>query len=93
MTDPDKQKAVYDALYGQINAGFGSYIRDVKDSWKILLIMAFVTLFITLVYIWLLRCFTKPILYGSLLLILVFLALCCYYTYDNTLQYANEKES
>jgi len=35
--------------------------------------MAFVTLFVTLLYIFLLRCITKPILYGSLLLIFLFL--------------------
>lgn len=54
--------------------------------------MAFVTIIVTLFYIYLLRCITKPILYGSLLMIFVFLLLCTYYTYDNTLKFT-DKES
>ena len=57
----------------EINIGFGAYIRGIGESLPVLGIMALVTLIVTLVYIYLLRCITKPILYGSLLMIFLFL--------------------
>jgi len=45
--------------------------------------MAFVVILVTFVYIQLLQCITKPILYGSLLGIFLMLALMTYFAYDN----------
>lgn len=47
--------------------------------------MAVLTLIITLLYVYLLRCITKPLLYGSLLLIFLFLGAVtglCYQNWD-----------
>lgn len=65
----------------EINVGFGAYIRGIGESLPVLGIMAIVTLIVTLVYIYLLRCITKPILYGSLLLIFLFLVGCTLYMF------------
>jgi len=65
----------------EINIGFGAYIRGIGESLPVLGIMALVTLIVTLVYIYLLRCITKPILYGSLLLIFLFLVGCTVYMF------------
>jgi hypothetical protein len=46
--------------------------------------MGAVTLVVTLTYIYLLRCITKPILYGSLLLIFLFLVGVTGYMYKVT---------
>jgi hypothetical protein len=70
-------------LYKQMkeSLGFGNYINDIKKSWVSLLIMVFGTFIITLVYIWLLKCITKPLLYTSLLVILVLGAATGYYAF------------
>lgn len=65
----------------EINVGFGAYIRGIAESLPVLGIMAIVTLIVTLVYIFLLRWITGPILYGSLLLIFLFLVGCTGYMF------------
>ena len=65
----------------EINIGFGAYIRGIAEALPVLGIMAAVTLLVTLVYIFLLRCITKPILYGSLLMIFLFLVGCTLYMF------------
>lgn len=78
--DTDK---IIDKLLGFINVGFGSYISDISKAKVPLIIMAFVVIVITFVYIQLLQCITKPILYGSLLGIFLMLAAATYASYDN----------
>lgn len=72
-SDNKNQQKVANEIKAQFNQGFGSYIRGIAEAWPVLAIMGAVTLFVTLIYIYLLRCITKPILYGSLLLIFLFL--------------------
>jgi hypothetical protein len=57
-------------------------VRDIKEAWQVLVIMAIVTLIITLVYIYLLKCITKPLLYTSLFLIFALGVGCGYYAYS-----------
>lgn len=78
----DSQKIV-DALMKQINVGFGSYIQDISKASTPLIIMGFLVIINTWIYILLLQCFTKPILYGSLLGIFAMLAGATYFSYDN----------
>ena len=51
--------------------GIGAYVNDLKLAWEVLVIMVFVSLIVTVTYIWLLKCAAKPIIYTSLLLILL----------------------
>jgi len=65
-------------LYEQLNeqlGSFGKYMTDLVEGWKIILVMSFGSLFITLIYLCLLRWITKPILFTSLFLILILGAL------------------
>ena len=78
----DSQK-IKDALMKQINVGFGSYIQDISKASTPLIIMGFLVIINTWIYILLLQCLTKPILYGSLLGIFVMLAGATYFSYDN----------
>ena len=87
MTEPETYEKVYKALMNFINVGFGSYINDIADAWVVLAIMAVAVVLITFLYIQLLQWITKPILYGSLLMITLLLALCTYFTYDNTTKF------
>jgi hypothetical protein len=79
----EKTDLILEKLLGFINTGFGSYISDIGKAKVPLIIMAFVVIVITFVYIQLLQCITKPILYGSLLGIFVMLAAATYASYDN----------
>jgi hypothetical protein len=54
--------------------------------------MGIVTLIVTLVYIWILKCFTKPLLYTSLFLIFVLGVGSGYYAYSQTMV-IEDKES
>jgi hypothetical protein len=54
---------------------FTKYMADLRETWKLILVMAVASLFITLIYLFLLRWITKPILYVSLFLIFIFGAL------------------
>jgi hypothetical protein len=74
---------IIDKLLGFINVGFGSYIKDISASKIPLIVMAFVVILITFIYIQLLQWITKPILYGSLLGIFLILAAATYMAYDN----------
>lgn len=48
---------------------------DIQESWKLILVMGFVSFIITLIYMVLLKWITKPILYISLFFIFIFGAL------------------
>ena len=52
--------------------GFSKYMVDIQESWKLILVMGIASMFITLIYMFLLKWITKPILYVSLFLILIF---------------------
>jgi hypothetical protein len=87
MPDTKNAAAAVTELYKQMNEslGFGNYINDIKKAWVTLLIMAFGTGIITLIYVWLLKCITKPLLYTSLLLIFVLGIAIGYYAYKEVL--------
>lgn len=81
---------IVNKLYSYINVGFGSYISDISEAKVPLIVMAFVVILVTFVYIQLLQCITKPILYGSLLGIFLILALMTYFSYDNLTKFKPE---
>lgn len=66
--------------------GIGQYVNDIKKAWEVLVIMVFVSLIVTVVYVWLLKCITKPLLYTSLLLIFVLGAATGYYAYKEVMK-------
>lgn len=53
------------------STGFVKYIVELKLCWDILIGMAVATIFISIFYIFLLKWITKPLLYTSMLIILV----------------------
>ena len=55
------------------NNGLAKYMGDAGRCWYIFLIMAGISFAICLIYLLLLRCFAKPILYISFILILALL--------------------
>lgn len=59
-------KAMSDAM-----GNFARYTNDVIISYPLVCIMAFVSLLITVAYLYLLKCITKPILYTSLFLVFI----------------------
>lgn len=54
---------------------FARYTNDIVISYPLILIMIFVSLLITVAYLYLLKWITKPILYISLVLVFLFGAL------------------
>lgn len=90
----DDSQKIIDALLGQLNVGFGSYITDIGKAKVPMIIMGVLVIVNTFIYIQLLQCITKPILYGSLLGIFVILALMTYFSYDNLTKFdANDTDS
>jgi len=47
------------------------YVGDLAIAWWVLLVMCGISLVISVLYLWLLRCIAKPLLYFSFLLILL----------------------
>lgn len=71
-------KEYSDDVYKQLNDQIGSfskYMVDVQESWKLIMVMGVASLVFTLIYMFLLKWITKPILYVSLFLIFIFGAL------------------
>ena len=62
---------VLQTLYQGGNQEFATYVADIRDSVKPLAIMAAVTFAISILYIYLLKWFAKPLLYVSIVAILV----------------------
>jgi len=58
------------------STGMVKYLVELGECWEILVGMSFASVFISLFYIYLLRCITKPLLYTSMLLILILFVLC-----------------
>lgn len=54
--------------------GLSNYMGDLATCWWVFIVMAFISLAISIIYLILLRCFAKPIMYLSFVLILVLLA-------------------
>lgn len=50
--------------------GFGKYVAYLEYAWQPIAIMALATILITFIYIWLLKCITRPLLYVSIFIIL-----------------------
>lgn len=86
--DSEEMKDTAEEMYKQLNEqmGLGAYVNDIKLAWQVLVIMAFVSLIVTITYIWLLKCITKPILYSSLLLIFLLGAATGYYAYKEVMK-------
>jgi hypothetical protein len=53
------------------STGFTKYLVEIAECKNILIGMSFATVVISLFYIWLLKCITKPLLYTSMFLILI----------------------
>ena len=70
----DKAKDIYAAMSASMG-NMSRYVDDVSVSWKIILVCGVISFFITLIYLYLLRWITKPILYISLFLVFLFGAL------------------
>lgn len=63
----DVLKTLYKGSTGQ----FAQYVADIKESVRPLFIMAAVTFVVSMLYIYLLKWFAKPLLYISILAILI----------------------
>jgi len=76
---PDKRsiKNIGDKFYMAMDSsgGFASFMHDIQECWRVLLGMAFATVFIALVYVFLLKWIVKPVLYVSMVLILILFVL------------------
>jgi hypothetical protein len=75
---PDKAlaKEFYTAVKKELenSEGFGTfakYATDIQHCWKGMLYMCLASVVITVIYIWLLKIITKPLLYVSMLIILI----------------------
>jgi len=51
-----------------------SFIVDVQNAWQVILYMTLISLATTLIYIAILKCLARPLLYISMLLVLVLFA-------------------
>ena len=72
LPEGDDMKELITEFYQQMNEkfNFGKYLADLQICWQGMAIMCFVTLVIAVVYIFLLKWITKPLLYVSMVLIL-----------------------
>ena len=80
---PTKEDSVeaYNYIQEEIDkqSGMGQFILQVQESWEAIVIMSIVTVLISIVYVWLLKIIVKPILYISMLIILLmFLVMAAY---------------
>lgn len=66
---------------------FARYTNDVVIAYPLIIIMVFVSLLITVAYMYLLKWITKPILYVSLLLVFIMGALITYWCFKKAQTY------
>ena len=59
---------IFDNYFGD---GLTKYMGDLVVAWWLILVMAGITLVLSMIYLFLLRCIAKPLLYISFILILV----------------------
>jgi len=71
---------------------FGKYAADIQQCWQGMLIMCFVTLVITIIYIFLLKWITKPLLYTSMAVIFIGFFLLGVWAWMQRSKYDAEKE-
>jgi hypothetical protein len=74
----DTAETIANAIYASLDesvGGFTKYMVDLQESWQLILLMGFMSFIITLIYMFLLKWITKPVLYVSLFLIFIFGAL------------------
>lgn len=86
----EEMKAKGDKIYEEMSKKMGNmtrYLDDVSVSWKIILVVSILSLFITLIYLYLLKWITKPIMYISLFLVFIFGALITFWCYKRSQQY------
>ena len=67
--------------------GMGRYMVDIRNSWRLIVLMCLMSVVITLVYLALLRWITKPILYISLFAIFLFGTLTAVWLYRQSTMY------
>lgn len=76
---PNKEaaKEIYDKIKGMMegNSAFASSVNDIQTCWKVIAGMAAGTILIALIYVFLLKWIVKPVLYVSMVLILVMFVL------------------
>jgi len=91
--DPDSD--VIKQLYEQMNeqVGLAAYVTDIKESWQVLLIMGFGSFVITLIYLFLLKWITKPLLYVSLFMIFILGLLCGYFAWMKADDYEGQPDN
>ena len=82
----EKGKDVYKILTDKMG-NMSRYVEDVGISWKIILVVGILSFFITLIYLYLLRWITKPILYISLFLVFIFGALITFWCFNRAQEY------
>lgn len=92
----DEAEDIVTELYAELDeniGGFGNYINDIKDAWFVMIVMAVVSLLVTITYVWLLKILTKPLLYTSLVLIFLLGCATGYYAYSQTQAMENKDGS
>ena len=67
----DVKQAVSDIFERYFGNGLAKYFGDVAVCWWLFLVMAGITFVMCLIYLFLLRCVAKPLLYVSFVAILV----------------------
>lgn len=77
LPEADDVKQIFEKIYNNMNEknNFGKYMADIAQCWQAIAGMCAATLVISVIYIFLLKWITKPLLYVSMLLILVFFIL------------------
>ena len=77
LPEKDDVQAIFNQVYEQMNEknNFAKYITDIQNCWQAIAGMAFGTFVISVIYIYLLKWITKPLLYTSMVLILIFFIL------------------
>lgn len=60
---------------------------DIQETWQLIIVMGIISFIITIIYMYLLKWITKPVLYVSLFLILIFGALVTVWCLQRMTQY------
>jgi hypothetical protein len=78
---PDLSELEEELLSTITDGDLGAYMGDLYTAWWVILLMAGVTSCLCVIYLVLLRCFAKPILYLSFVAIFVLLVGGGFYVY------------
>jgi len=82
---------IYKAIEEQ--SGIGMYLVEIQNCWQAIAIMSGCTIIISIIYIFLLKWITKPLLYISMFVIFVAFVLLGGYCYLHMADYAGDPES